>query len=329
MNASSETLDDLLRTVFEQLLAEPRIYNAHKGEFKEVIGASLHLSNPLARLSRSEGKGKVFSALGELLWYLSQDTLLEFIDYYVPNLRDDSDDGVRVRSGYGNRLFAWRQGINQIENVIRTLNESPTSRRAVIQLFDADDIAERYASAPCTCTLQFLGRDDRLHMFVSMRSNDAYFGLPHDVFAFTMLQELVARSVGLELGEYKHCAGSLHLYSKHFEDAKAYLDEGWQDQISMPPMPGGDPWAAITWLREVEENVRVRGTLGANLSAAGVDPYWTDLARLLIALRASRESDLATLTALKDQMASRAYRTFLLARLDLTQEKLRKNSDGA
>lgn len=325
MNASRETLDDLLRTVFEQLLAEPKTYKAHKGEFKEIIGASLHLSNPLARLSRSEGKGKVFSALGELLWYLSQDTLFEFIDYYVPNLRDDSDDGIRVRSGYGNRLFAWRQGINQIENVIRTLRESPTSRRAVVQLFDADDIAERYASAPCTCSLQFLARDERLHMFVSMRSNDAYFGLPHDVFAFTMLQELVARSVGMELGEYNHCAGSLHLYSKHFEDTRAYLAEGWQDQIFMPPMPGGDPWAAVAWLRDVELNIRTSGAPGVDLSTATMDPYWTDLVRLLLVLRASRDSDLATLTALKDQMVSRAYRTFVLARIDLTQQKLRRN----
>jgi len=325
MNVSSETLDGLLRIVFEKLLAEPKTHAAHKGEFKEVIGASLHLSNPLARLSRSEGKGKVFSALGEFLWYLSQDTLLEFINYYVADLSEESDDGIRVRGGYGNRLFAWRQNINQVDNVIQILRKSPTSRRAVIQLFDAEDIAQRYASAPCTCTLQFLGRDGKLHMFVAMRSNDAYLGLPHDVFAFTMLQELIARSVNLELGEYKHCAGSLHLYSKHFSDARNYLDEGWQDQVLMPPMPAGDPWPGVAWLRDIEVNIRTKSTPGVDLEAAMMDSYWKDLARLLLAFKASRDQDLATLTGLKDLMASQAYRSFVLARIDLTQDRRREN----
>jgi thymidylate synthase len=37
-------------------------------------------------------------------------------------------------------------------------------------------------------------------MVTTMRSNDAYLGLPHDVFCFTMLQEIIARSLGREIG---------------------------------------------------------------------------------------------------------------------------------
>jgi thymidylate synthase len=48
--------------------------------------------------------------------------------------------------------------------------------------------------------MQFIVRREELHLFVCMRSNDAFMGLPHDVFAFTMLQELVARLIGCELG---------------------------------------------------------------------------------------------------------------------------------
>lgn len=198
-----------------------------------MFGYCLHLKNPRARLSRSEGKGKVFSALGELFWYLSGDTRLDFINYYIRDrFKIESDDQVRVRSGYGERLFSFR-GMNQLQNIIRLLTEKPTSRRAVIQLFDATDLEHHYLSIPCTCTIQVLARDGYLHMFVSMRSNDAYLGLPHDIFAFTMLQELIARSVGMEIGEYKHCAGSLHLYEEHFESAFNFLNEGWQSRISM------------------------------------------------------------------------------------------------
>lgn len=45
-----------------------------------------------------------------------------------------------------------------------------------------------------------------------MRSNDAYLGFPHDVFFFTMIQELVARSLGIRVGDYHHFA------TTHFAD---------------------------------------------------------------------------------------------------------------
>lgn len=328
MYIGKDTLDGLLREVFGALLAEDRIVTASRGNFKEAFGACLHLTNPLARLSRSESKGKVYSALGEFLWYLSKGTRLDFIDYYVPGrFQEESDDGVTVRSGYGERLQAWR-GTNQLDNIIQLLRAHRSSRRATIQLFDASDLTERYASIPCTCTLQFLIRDDRLHMFVAMRSNDAYLGLPHDIFSFTMLQEMVARAVDAELGEYKHCAGSLHLYEEHFEAAQQYLNEGWQDPVCMPAMPAGDPHDGIEWLRGIEEVARLRrdGDLDAVIRRAHVDDYWKDLGRLLLSFRASKDSDAALLAGIKEQLHSDVYRMFLVARLDVAES--RRNTAG-
>lgn len=328
MYIGKDTLDGLLRQVFGALLAEDRIVTASRGNFKEAFGACLHLTNPLARLSRSESKGKVYSALGEFLWYLSKGTRLDFIDYYVPGrFQEESDDGVTVRSGYGERLQAWR-GMNQLDNVIQLLRAHRSSRRATIQLFDSSDLAERYASIPCTCTLQFLIRDDRLHMFVAMRSNDAYLGLPHDIFSFTMLQEMVARAVDAELGEYKHCAGSLHLYEEHFEAAQQYLNEGWQDPVCMPAMPAGDPHDGIEWLRGIEELARLRrdGDLDAVIRTAHIHDYWKDLGRLLLSFRASKDSDAALLAGIKEQLHSDVYKMFLVARLDVAES--RRNTAG-
>ena len=315
---ASPTLDGLLREVLGRLLSQSDSVTAHKGSFKEVIGAYLHLSNPRARLSRTEAKGKVYSALGEFLWYLSGDTLLEFIDYYVPGrFQQESDDGIRVRGGYGDRLRSWRD-LDQLDNVIRMLKdpEGVTTRRAVIQLFDATDISERFASIPCTCTLQFLARDGLLHLFVAMRSNDAYVGLPHDIFAFTMLQELVARTVGLELGDYKHCAGSLHLYNNNIEHARSYIEEGWQDPTQMPAMPVGDPWESVKWLQGIERTVRLKTAPLPVIGDFSVDEYWKDLARLLLSLRAGKDKDLERLAQLKDDLHFSDYKAFVMARLD-------------
>lgn len=314
MYISRGTLDDLLHEVLDRLLKEKQSFTASRGCFTEMFGCCLHLRNPRARLSRSEGKGKVFSALGELFWYLSGDNKLDFIDYYVPDrFQKESDDQVRVRSGYGGRLFSIR-GINQLQNVIRVLTDKPTSRRAVIQLFDATDLDGHYASIPCTCSLQFLGRDGYLHLFVSMRSNDAYIGLPHDVFAFTMLQELVARSTGMEVGEYKHCAGSLHLYDQDRESAEGYLKEGWQASIFMPAMPRGDPWKSVMELQRLEEALRMGK--GIDVKHSSLDEYWKDLARLLKALRASKDQEKEVLMELMDEMDSSVYKMFIEARAD-------------
>jgi thymidylate synthase len=123
--------------VFTALLNCTVHVEASRGGFSELLGCTLHLTDPRARLSRTEEKGKIFSALGELMWYLSGHTRLDFIDYYVPGtFAKESDDGQTVRSGYGERLMSFR-GIDQLSNVIRLLRERGTTRRAVIQLFDA------------------------------------------------------------------------------------------------------------------------------------------------------------------------------------------------
>src|ERR1700724_2138509 len=214
MRISGRILDDLLRKVFPKLLASTNHISATRKSARELTGVLLELERPLARLSRSETRGRPFSSLGEFLWYLSRDNRLDFIRYYIPDYDNETEDGETVYGGYGPRMFRQR-GQDQIRNVITQLRDNPTSRRAVIQIFNAEDIERRHTEIPCTCTLQFFIRRNRLHMLTTMRSNDAYIGLPHDIFCFTMLQEVVARALDRDVGYYRHFVGSMHLYEKH------------------------------------------------------------------------------------------------------------------
>jgi len=113
----------------------------------------------------------------------------------------------------------------QFENVIKLLERRPTTRKAILQLFDSGDLNGRHKDVPCTCTLQFLQRGGKLDLIVYMRSNDAVKGFPHDTFCFTMLQEIAARALALDLGSYKHCVGSFHLYDTDIDNATAFLAE--------------------------------------------------------------------------------------------------------
>ena len=232
---SRATLDDVMRCALEELLRRGEPVSPTKGACRELRGVLLEITNPRARLSRSETRGKAFSCLGEFCWYLSGANDLEFIEYYIPKYRDFAEDEI-LFGAYGPRLLDMRGVTNQLENIILLLQRKPSSRQAVVQLFDAEDIVEEHKDVPCTSTIQFLLRSNRLEIITSMRSNDVYLGLPHDVFSFTMIQELVARRLGAELGTYRHIVGSLHLYDRDNEAVSRYLNEGlrWPRLFGQP-----------------------------------------------------------------------------------------------
>jgi thymidylate synthase len=318
MVISADRLDDLLAKVFKAILKRGRAVGATRGPNRELFGVLLHLTDPRARISRTEIKGTLFSGLGELLWYLAGSDALDFICYYAPRYEENSADGVTVHGAYGPRLLRIRDDINQIENILGLLKEKPSSRRAVIQLFNAEDLTGSCMEIPCTCTLQFVVRDNKLHLLTNMRSNDAFVGLPHDVFAFTMLQEIVARSLGVELGSYRHAVGSMHLYDLNTKDAESYLAEGWHEKISMPSMPTGDPWTPVKVLLSAECELRERRTVA--IPELKLPPYWADLVRLLQVYRhfkntqpadTDAKGEFAKIDAIKAQMDSHVYDPYI------------------
>jgi thymidylate synthase len=213
----------------------------------------------------------------------------------------------------GPRLFG-AGALNQFENVARLLADRPTTRKAVIQLFDGADLAGTYKDVPCTCTLQFMVRDGRLDLVASMRSNDAFFGLPHDVFAFTMLQEIMAETVGCELGEYSHFAASLHLYEENAGDAQDFIDEGFQGTVgaAMPAMPRGAPQPSIAAFLRAEAAIRSGRTPGPEVES--LHSYWQDLVRLLRVFRHSKDGDLSSVSRIKGEMIDRVYKESITAR---------------
>ena len=306
---AGNTLDDVMRLVVEAIHARGDSIQPSKGPATELGGVLLELTNARARLSRTETRGKLFTALGELCWYLARTNAADFIEYYIPPYSESAEDNA-IFGGYGPRLFSWKD-LNQVENVVSLLRRKPHSRQAVIQLFDATDIVSEHKDVPCTCTLQFMNRQGKLHMVVNMRSNDVYWGLPHDVFCFTMLQEIVARTLSVDMGTYKQAVGSLHLYKRHEAAAKHFLKEGWQSTTpAMPPMPLGDPWNAIGILTRAEEAIRVRGA--PDIAQVGsLGPYWADLVRLLQIFRAKKDRNLDQVKALREQMSSGAYSPFI------------------
>jgi thymidylate synthase len=317
---SGETVDDVMRMVIEEIIASGTRINPTQGACTELVGLLVEITNPRARLSLTETRGRPISCLGEFCWYLAGSNDLAFVQYYIPQYAKHAEDGCVV-GGYGPRLFDWR-GSDQVDVVTKQLKEKRDSRQAVIQIFDSSDLVQKHRSIPCTCTLQFFLRRDRLHMLTSMRSNDVYLGLPHDVFAFTMLQEIIARDLEVEVGTYKHAVGSMHLYDRNRDAADKFLMEGWQStKNAMPPMPLGNPWPAIHLLLEAEKAIRTGSTAKID-DIEALDDYWADLIRLLQVLHYANTGDVAGLQSARASMAWTPYRAYIDKRIAALEDKL-------
>lgn len=328
MEIERECIDAVLYRLYQDIKAEGRSNAGTRGNTIELLGVAIRITKPRARISRSENRGKPFSAIGELLWYLKGSDTLEFIEPYVSAYKDDAVEGI-IQGAYGPRLRAMRQGIDQFASIETLLSKKPGSRRAVIQLFNAEDIATEHKEIPCTTTLQFHLRNGQLHMSVTMRSNDAYWGLPHDVFCFTMLQEMIARRLGVDLGEYYQYVGSMHVYEKHLDLLDQYVAEGFQRTMEMPPMPNGDPFDLVDQLLGIEDRLRHGDDLDAHAEMG--DPYWGDIVRLLQVFwaRVWAADHPARLAELRGQLATTFYRPYVDGRLHLKSRAEQPQAEAA
>lgn len=327
MYLKAATLDDLLAKVFEKLLKSKVRLRATKGDNVEISGVVLELTQPRARLSRTEVKGTIFSCLGEFLWYVSCSNSSEQMEYYLSRYREFAEEDGTIWGAYGPRIFGGER--SQYEIVLQTLRDKPTSRQAVIQLFDRQDIEAAHKDVPCTCTLQFLQREGVLNLVVHMRSNDAYWGLPHDVFAFTMIQEIVANELGYKMGSYKHLVGSLHLYDSSREDVASFLEEGVQPTSAMPSMSHGRQWPDINVVFAQEAQLRSRGPEGVDgalEAASSLSPFWADMVRLLAIYALTKGSQgeperLRQVVRLQNEMSSPYYRTYIRRRTRVVERR--------
>jgi thymidylate synthase len=204
---------------------------------REILDVHLRVSRPRARLVHLPPTRVINPAFAaaETVWILSGSDE-PWIYAYNDRLRHYTDGGLLL-GAYGPRMRGWGGHVDQLRRVIEILREDPDSRRAVIQLYDPARDASGHRDVPCTLGYQFHVRDGRLHMSTDMRSQDAWIGMPYDMFTTTVLQELMAGWLGRETGDYRHNVGSLHIYERDLPQPMAVKPPA---PLEMPPM--AVPW---------------------------------------------------------------------------------------
>jgi thymidylate synthase len=153
----------------------------------------------------------------EAAWILAGDNRLAAIEPYARQLAKLSDDGFTMTGAYGPPF------VDQLPYVQRALTRDPASRQAVMTIWRPRPGAD--ADVPCTVALQWLIRADRLHCAATMRSSDAWMGLPYDWFTFSAMSAFLALRLrkthpGLWLGALTVTAGSQHLYRIDWDVAR-------------------------------------------------------------------------------------------------------------
>ncbi len=218
-SVESNNFDDGYKQSLKLLLNNGVDVNPRGLKTLELSPFCFTLTNPKARLVfnivRNANLG--FNIL-EFLSIIAGDNSVEKLSSLAKNVSQFSDDGKVFRGAYGPRLKY------QFDNIINKLKEDKDSRQAIMTIFDPMLDFVETKDVPCTVMFHFLIRDNKLNMNVYMRSNDAMLGHVIDVFTFTMIQEIIANELSIELGEYNHFVGSFHLYSKDIKKAKEILN---------------------------------------------------------------------------------------------------------
>lgn len=218
-----KAVNDVWEQAFEDLSVEAQFGVSASSRDGAVVGevtdAVFCVEDPTRNIVTSPvRKMPMRYAVGELAWYLSGSNRVQDISQFSKVWEKLSDDGETNNSAYGWRILS-KFGFDQWEYVKELIRKDPNTRQAVIHIKDADNHVTK--DTPCTVYLQFLLRNGKLNLSVHMRSNDIWMGVPYDMFSFCFLQVKMAMELGVEVGQYTHYAGSLHLYERDYKKALA------------------------------------------------------------------------------------------------------------
>lgn len=204
--------------LLDELLLRGRLVGSRGGRTREFIDFHLTLRDPARCIVDRDGFSRRFmdAEIAMLLAGVYDGGLLRSISPKAAEL-------TTPLTAYGPRVR------HQLPQIIDELRREPSSRRAVVYVGRPEDLGQvgdiTAGEMPCTMTWQFLVRNDELDMIVNMRSWDAVWGLSYDIPCFVAVQTAVARALHVDVGKYRHNAGSFHVYERHWDVVTRHTDQ--------------------------------------------------------------------------------------------------------
>jgi thymidylate synthase len=173
------------------------------------------------------------SIIYELIWFLQGSTNVKYLQ----------DNGVRIWNEwakedgelgpvYGYQWRSWPDyhggHIDQISQVLDSIKNNPDSRRHIVSAWNVGALNDMQLP-PCHLLFQFYVADGKLSCMLYQRSADLFLGVPFNIASYALLTMMVAQVTGLELGDFVHTLGDVHIYKNHINQVK--------EQIAREPRP--------------------------------------------------------------------------------------------
>lgn len=200
--------------VCKKVLAFGQLSSPRGMRTRELLDQVIVIKDPTDSIPVGTNRGvNVAVSIVEGLQQISGTSYPDLLTRVAPNMKQFMDGGT-FHGTYGVRMRG------QLAHVVDRLERDRDTRQAVITIWDPrEDLlaGDGFHDYPCTVMQQFLVRDHKLIMHVTMRSNDVWWGLANDVGQFTLVQLAVANALGLEAGPYHHHVVSLHAYERDWE----------------------------------------------------------------------------------------------------------------
>lgn len=173
------------------------------------------------------------SIIHELLWFLKGETNIAYLKENGVSIWDEwADENGDLGPVYGKQWRSWPSAngetIDQITDVINQIKKNPDSRRLIVSAWNVAELP-KMALMPCHALFQFYVADGKLSCQLYQRSADVFLGVPFNIASYALLTMMIAQVCDLQLGEFIHTFGDVHIYSNHMEQVNL--------QLSRKPFP--------------------------------------------------------------------------------------------
>jgi len=179
----------------------------------------------------------VKSIIHELLWFLKGDTNISYLKENGVRIWDEwADENGDLGPVYGKQWRSWEatdgKTIDQVSELINQIKRNPDSRRLIISAWNVAELPQM-ALMPCHTIFQFYVAEGKLSCQLYQRSADVFLGVPFNIASYALLTMMVAQVCDLQLGEFIHTFGDVHIYNNHLE--QVHLQLGRQP-LALPVM---------------------------------------------------------------------------------------------
>lgn len=316
------TANDVWRLAWQDVRsAKVTRSNELKGDSREILHVAFGIEDPRQRFvySRTPGINPSF-AIAEVVWIIAGRSDAAFLQPWNNSLSSFTGGDSELHGAYGYRLRR-HLGFDQLKHAADALRNNPMQRQIVLQVWDSRvdapnlDGSAKNEDIPCNLFSCLKVSNGRLEWLQLMRSNDLILGLPYNIFQWTMLQEILAGWLGLELGSYNQMSDSLHIYERDLHRFSISDERSPSVNSSDLRLPEEQSEQVFRVLAAAIETIGAREdpkSVLAQLSATSLPIDYEDLLRVMVVERLRRLGSTVLACRVTGDIRSSALRTSVI-----------------